>query len=64
GDSPAAGRLKVGDVIQEINRKRINRASEVDAALARSEKGAMLVVERDGTQTLVSLPAPDDDTEK
>lgn len=64
GDSPAGRRLKVGDVIQEINRKRITHASQVDAALAQSEKGAMLVVQRDGTQTLVSLPAPDDDTEE
>ncbi|MCB9779555.1 MAG: Do family serine endopeptidase [Alphaproteobacteria bacterium] len=58
GDSPADGRLQAGDRILEINRRPIKSEGDVAAALGRANGGAMLVVDRDGTEQLVVLPAP------
>ncbi|MCK6503246.1 Do family serine endopeptidase [Myxococcota bacterium] len=60
GDSPAQGRLQVGDVLLQVNRQPVKAAADVARLLEKAERGAMLVVLRDGTETLVSLPSPEE----
>ncbi len=55
---PARGRLQEGDVILQVNRQKVSRLSELGKALGAADKGAMLVIQREGAQLLVSLPAP------
>lgn len=55
---PARGRLQEGDVILQVNRQKVSRVADLGRALGAAEKGAMLVVQREGAQLLVSLPAP------
>lgn len=57
-DGLAGGRLQAGDVIVQINRQRVSKASDVARLLASATRGAVLVVHREGTQLLVTLPAP------
>lgn len=58
-DGPAAGRLRAGDRIIEANRRPIRTGDDLGAALAQSDEGVMLVVERRGGQVLVDIPFGD-----
>ncbi len=60
GDSPAAGRLKVGDVIEQVNRHDVHSVADVERYLGGEGDSAMLVVDRDGAETLVVLSKADD----
>jgi serine protease Do len=55
-ESPAeeAG-LRRGDVILEVNRQRVADVAEFRDALAKSDKGALLLVSRAGTEIIVAL---------
>jgi serine protease Do len=55
-DSPAeqAG-LRRGDVVLEVNRERVADVAEFRDALGKSDKGALLLVSRGGTEIIVAL---------
>ncbi len=55
GGTPADGRLQIGDVITQVNRKSVRSIQDVEKALAADPEGALLVVQRDGAETLVML---------
>ncbi|RME23945.1 MAG: PDZ domain-containing protein, partial [Deltaproteobacteria bacterium] len=60
GGSPAAGRLEVGDRIKEVNRHEVRSVDDIERYLGEHDDHAMLVVDRDGAETLVVLSLDDD----
>jgi serine protease Do len=54
--SAAAGLLRPGDVILEVNQKDVSSAADLSAALRGAGEGALLVVQRRGGQVLVDVP--------
>ena len=55
---PAAGRLKVGDQILEVNGQRIRSATELARALHERGKHLVLVVQRERRRIYVAIPRP------
>jgi serine protease Do len=47
--------LRRGDVVLEVNRERVADVAEFRASLAKSKKGALLLVSRGGTEIIVAL---------
>jgi serine protease Do len=58
-DGLAGGRLQAGDVILQINRQRVSKASDVARLLGAASRGSVLVVQREGAQLLITLPPPE-----
>ncbi len=54
--SAAAGLLRPGDVILEVNQKDVSSAEDLSAALRGAGEGALLVVQRRGGQVLIDVP--------
>jgi len=57
-DGPAAGRLRPGDVILQVNRKDVASPDEVATILGRSTGTAFMVVLRGDAELFVTLPLP------
>ncbi|MCA9492185.1 MAG: PDZ domain-containing protein [Myxococcales bacterium] len=55
---PAAGRLRPGDVIMEVDRRSVSTPQEVERAFARSAGNVFLLVLRNGDQQFVMVPKP------
>jgi serine protease Do len=49
--------MRRGDVILEVNRKAVGSVGEFREALAKSERGALLLVSRGGAEIIVALKA-------
>jgi serine protease Do len=57
GSAAEEAAMRRGDVILEVNQKAVESVSEFRGALANSERGAMLLVSRGGTEIIVTLKA-------
>ncbi len=57
--SPADGRLRAGDIILEVDRRKVEHPAEVERAFARSAGNVFLLVHRNGGQQFVMVPLPD-----
>lgn len=56
--SVAAGRLRPGDVIRQVNRKDVDSPEEVARILGRSSGTAFMVVSRGDAEVFVTIPLP------
>ena len=57
-DTPAAGKLRSGDIIIEVNGTPVRQLSDLIKALVRRGQHNVMVVKRDGRQIYVALPKP------
>ena len=57
-DGPAAGRLRPGDIILQVNRHEVRAPEDVTRLLARASGTAFLVVSRGDAELFVTVPLP------